>query len=179
MFPSYPTAVLGLGIAVNAILQVFYCNLPTDVLMANWYPRKNAAIMGWVTAAITLGGVVYLPIFNRVLEGNSITAAMRIFGIPVIIFDVICMFWVKNTPEELGLEPDGMPMSEEERQRIIAKKNKKNPWTLPKVLTNKRLLAFSVAWGLEFLVGVGIATVGVPILVSKGISQSQAVSLAA
>lgn len=177
--PSYPTMVLGLGIAVNAILQVFYCNLPTNVLMANWYPRKNAVVMGWVTAAITLGGAVYLPLFNRALENKGIVSAMRLFGIPVVIFGIVCCFWVKNTPEEVGLEPDGMPMSDEERRKIIAKKNERNPWTLPKVLSNKRMLAFSVAWGLEFMAGVGFATVGVPVLVSKGMTQGQAVSLAA
>lgn len=179
LFPSYPTAILGIGIAVNAIMQPFYCNLPTNILMANWYPRKNAVVMGWVTGAIALGGVIYLPIFNRVMQSSGIDTAMRMFGIPVIIFGVICIFWVKDTPEQMGLEPDGMPMSDEERQKIIAKKNEKNPWTLPKVLTNKRMLAFSVAWGLEFIVLVGVSTVGIPILTSKGMSQNEAVALAA
>ena len=179
LFPTYPTMLLGIGIAVNAIMQPFYCNLPTNILMANWYPRKNAVVMGWVTGAIALGGVVYLPIFNKVMQGSGIDQAMRLFGIPVIIFGILCIFWVKDTPEQLGLEPDGMPMTEEERQRIVAKKNERNPWTLPKVLTNKRMLAFSVAWGLEFIVLVGISMVGIPILTSKGMTQDVAVGLAA
>lgn len=176
--PIYPVALVGVGVGINAILQVFYGNMATTVLMKNWYPRKNAVVMGWVTAGVAGGGVIMLPIFNNLLQKNGVTSAMAIFGIFFIIIGVVDFIFIRNTPEELGFDPDGEPMTEEQKKIHKNVQGERNPWTIGKVLTNKKLFLASVGWGLEMLALAGALSCAIPIMVSKGLDQSRAVAIA-
>lgn len=178
IIPRSPIAMACFGVALNAVLQVFYGNMSTTVLMKNWYPRKNAVVMGWVTAGVALGGVVMLPIFNSVLQDKGITLAMGIFGALFIAIGIIDFILIRDEPEQLGFDPDGMPMTEEERKIHMSTKKEKNPWTLKKVFSNSRMVAISIGWGLENLSLTGALSCAILIMVDKGVPQNKAVAVA-
>lgn len=179
LIPFFPTAIIGVGVALNAILQVFYGNMSTTVLMKNWYPRKNAVVMGWVTTGVAVGGIAMLPLFNNVLHSKGVIFAMAAFGISFIIIGIIDFIFIKDEPEMLGFDPDGMPMTEEERKIHMGTKKERNPWTLKKVFTNSRMLAISIGWGVENLALSGALSCAIPIMISKGVAQERAVAIAA
>lgn len=176
--PKCPAAFACFGVALNAVLQVFYGNMSTTVLMKNWYPRKNAVVMGWVTAGTAIGGFIMLPIFNSAIQSKGLDTAMAIFGILFIVIAVLDLILVRDTPEMCGFDPDGMPMSAEEQKIHLGTKKEKNPWTLKKIFTNKRMVAMSVGWGLELMCITGTLSCAILIMISKGIEQKQAVTIA-
>ncbi len=64
------------------------------------------------------------------------------------------------------------------KSEIFAAKNVKSPWKVGQILTNKSFLFASLGWGLELMAMLGISTVGVNILIEKGVSSGMAVTVA-
>ncbi len=179
----YPTSLLGIGVIINAVCHIFYCTVSTAVLLANWYPRKNESISGYVTAAVAVASVLYLPIMSWLNSAYGIQVAMAVFGVVLFVYGLACTKWVVETPEALGLDPDGIPWTEEEkleldRAKAAAASSGKSPWTFAKIMTNKDFLCVSVSFGVVFLGLSGFNAVGVPALKAIGMSSVFATTIA-
>ncbi len=179
----YPSSLIGIGVIINAVAHIFYCTVPTAIILGNWFPRKNETITGYVTGAIIVGSLVFLPLMTWLNNNYGIPVAMAVFGIIIFVYGLICIRWVVVTPEEVGLDPDGIPYTEEEKLEKAEKEKKaateKCPWTYRKILTNKSFLLVGLGFGLEFLALVGFSSVGVPAMTSKGLDAGFATTIAA
>ena len=84
-------------------------------------------------------------------------------GVAILLLVPVTFFWIKDTPEEAGLTPDGADMSAEEVERLRAEMaDHHSQWTLPKLLKNREAWLISLGFGLLFIVTVGIVTQLVP-----------------
>ena len=75
-------------------------------------------------------------------------------GIAIIfwILAVLCIFTIKNTPEEAGTYPDGDPNTDKEALAKVAMEfaQYKSPFTLGKLFTRKETWQLMFGWGLPW-----------------------------
>lgn len=154
--PFSPNAVvLGLLIGLGQLFGGMYCSISTMMMVSKWFPRKKGTVMGIITAAGILSSGVMLPLFSKAYLAFGITNAMIIFGFVLIAYGVVSIFWLKETPQEVGLMPDNMPMSEEEQQAMVAAANAKSTWSYRQLLKCPKFWCVSLGWGFQL---IGLAT---------------------
>jgi len=94
------SVVVGLGHAGTHIL-------PVSMLITNWFNKKRGLAMGIVFTASGIGGMVFSPLANHLIEIYGWRNSYLILGIALAVMCIPTTFFMKKTPEELGLFPDG------------------------------------------------------------------------
>lgn len=153
-------------------------NVATGALTANWFPRKRSLALGLSASGMPIASAVFVPVFSVLIDRYHINGALSIVGIVVILLGIISIFWVKNTPEEMGLPPDGdesgLEELEETRREI---ENYISDWTIPRLISNKTVWTQSICYGLLFLTTSGIVSQMVPRLMEQGHDKAFGLSM--
>ena len=145
-----------------------------SALIANWFPQRRGYALGWGSIGLPLATAIFVPVFAIMIAKLGIGGAFNLFGGVIIAFALICVFWIKNTPEEVGLPPDGdYSISKEELEENLKEfRTYISPWTTARLLKNKTVWIMSFCYGLIFLVTVGLVSQMVPRLMSLGYAQN-------
>ena len=84
--------------------------LANSVLVARWYRRDRATMLGRTTLGITLGQVVVLPLAGLLVGRFGTTIAYLVLGAIVLVAVVpVAGLLLRDDPAELGQHPDGSP----------------------------------------------------------------------
>lgn len=166
---SSNTVFIGAMIIVSNLASALYCSVTTMVMVSRWFPRTKGTVMGIITAAGIGSNGVCLPIFSAILTKVGIHAAMYTFGGLLILYGIVSIFWVKDSPEEVGLMPDNRPMSDEERKQLSANESTSTNWTYKKLFKNVRFWMVSLGWGLNLFSVTGVVMVAVTHMVGRGV----------
>jgi len=76
------------------------------VLISSWYHGKQGLPLGLAFSGSGLGGAISIPIVAGIIERFGWQTAYQIMGVSgLAIMLPVVLFLVKNTPEEMGLEP--------------------------------------------------------------------------
>ncbi len=121
----FGAATLGLGFLVLAgtsSLVRFYLTMgclvalgsaalgpvSSNTAVARWFVRRRGRALGVATAGISMGGVLFVPLTQLLIDRFGwrvafvgLAAAVVLRGIPPVAL------WMRRSPEEMGLEPDG------------------------------------------------------------------------
>jgi sugar phosphate permease len=173
------TTILGffLGIFAFAVLVNGIGWTTTNTLVSNWFIRKRGLAFGISTMGLPLATAAFVPVVNFLITRYGISRAFLFTGVAILLLAPVTFFWIKDTPEEAGLTPDGADMSPEEIERLRAEMaHHQSQWTIPKLLKNREAWLISLGFGLLFIVTVGIVTQLVPRLTDRGFSQDAAVA---
>lgn len=77
-------------------------------LIGKWFVRKRGKALGFYGAAKGLGGVL-LPLLAYLISLYGWRATLLIMGVSTLLFIPAFAFFLRKTPEECGLLPDGDP----------------------------------------------------------------------
>lgn len=166
-----------LGIFAFAVLVNGIGWTTTNTLVSNWFIRKRGLAFGISTMGLPLATAAFVPAVNLLINHYGISRAFFFIGVAVLLLAPVTFFWIRDTPEEAGLTPDGVDMSAEEVARLRAEvTDHSSQWTIPKLLKNREAWLISLGYGLLFIVTVGIVTQLVPRLTDRGFSQDAAVA---
>ena len=83
--------------------------LPHGTIIARWFTTQRGLAMGIVAAGVAAGGIVLPPLVSYVITAYGWRTGFALLGIlaPIIILPVVSLV-TRNTPEEVGLQPDGI-----------------------------------------------------------------------
>lgn len=150
--------------AINFIVANVQLNLIPNNIMNVWFPKKKGTALGWATMGMPICTATIVVILSALIQKTgSVSGAYTIFGIIIIVFGIVSFFWVKNSPEEMGLYPDNEKISAEEME-----KNKKmlqshvSEWTMGKLLKNRNTWGIGIGLGLMWATTVGIVSQLIP-----------------
>ncbi|MGH7820788.1 MAG: MFS transporter, partial [Candidatus Binatia bacterium] len=80
----------------------------SNTAVARWFVRRRGTALGISTAGISMGGVIFVPLTQFLIDrvgwrGAFLGIAMLVVlvGVPPIAL------WMRRSPEEMGLAPDG------------------------------------------------------------------------
>ena len=84
------------------------------MMCANWYIKYRGRMMGWITIGAPLFSVVGVNLLSTLcMQGPD--KGYMIFGGILAVIGVVSIFVLKDSPEDMGLYPDGLdhpPISE-------------------------------------------------------------------
>ena len=172
------TTIMGFALCLIAI-RIFTCGIgftTTNTLVSNWFIKRRGIAFGIATIGLPLATALYVPIASALIQRFSISTAFLIIGIVIIALAPITFFWIKNTPEETGLNPDNADLTKEEIARLKAEvESTESNWSVAKLLKNKEVWLISLSYGFLFVVTIGIVTQLVPRMMDQGYEMNKAV----
>jgi len=82
--------------------------IPYGYLLSRWFRAKRGRAVGIATSGIGLGGVIFSPVANRLIEEFGWRLSYVIIGSGALLLTLpLIILLVKEDPSELGLLPDG------------------------------------------------------------------------
>jgi MFS family permease len=152
---------------LQTILALGTTHVAFTRVIALWFDRKRGLALGLALAGLGVGGFIWPPYVQWLIEAFGwrmayVALAGTIF---VVSFPVIALV-VRNTPQSMGLQPDGDPTPPVGTA----------PAGLPPGLTVAEALRSGTFWTMLvafLLIGLSITSVQlslVPLLVSRGVT---------
>jgi MFS family permease len=148
-------------------------------LTNTWFIRWRARAMTLNSAAYGLGGVLIAPLLSMIVNNWGWRWGAAAAGFAFLLFGLPLCMTIRNSPEEMGLLPDGeaQPSSQDV-----------NPSSTPKIageadVTASQAIRSFAFWALVFGAAVrnasyhAISTHFIPMMIWKGMSQQQATLL--
>ncbi len=152
----------------------------TGAVLAKWFRRHRAAVLGISMAGASIGGLLIVPFANYLIEATNWRISWVVLGGLILVFALPAAFLIiRENPQDVGLEPDGdsTPPREVGRSSQPAYVPPRGPlesdsWT--------RAFRSAPIWqmcGAYFVCGATTAIMGthfVPYAVDKGFTESYA-----
>ncbi len=157
--------------------------LPAWTVVAKWFKRGWSLAWGVLAVGAGLGGLVCAPSAAFLITHFGWRAAFVILGIMIWVVAIPLALVVRNSPQEMGLLPDGDPPATgtPPGNGSTSEAQEKNPGPLPAVdYTLKQALKSNAFWMIAisfFFQGMAHSTVTVhtvPALTDAGIPMEQA-----
>ena len=83
----------------------------TGALLAKWFRRKRATVIGLNAAGASLGSLVLVPFAMYLLQATNWRVTWVILGCLVLLLALpLALLFIRDDPSKLGLRPDGDPL---------------------------------------------------------------------
>src|SRR5262245_6250300 len=93
----------------------------TSALLSKWFHRQRATAMALTTTGSSVGGLLLVPLTVYLIGLVGWRMAWVVLGLLVLILVVpVAFFLLRDSPEEMGLRPDGdAPLSDTEQAKPV------------------------------------------------------------
>lgn len=151
-FIAFP--MMGLGWSCLSTIAV-------SATIAPWFERYQGKAISTVLLGASLGGMLGVPITLLLVSWLGFSWAMTTIGIVVVTSVVpISLFVLRRRPEDMGLQPDGLPL--DDAPTVAANRN----WTRSQALNTFALRSTIVTFGIALMVQLGFLSQQVKLLQS-------------
>ncbi|MCW1403135.1 MFS transporter [Novosphingobium sp. MW5] len=156
--------VYGLLVApANLLIGPLACT----VLLTRWFAKRRGTALGVAIAGISVGGVIFPPVMQYLLENLEWRMGLRALALIVLAITLLTTAFIVNYPADRGLNPDGAAVDAE--ASLAANKVRTIPATT--------LLRDPTFWMIAVLVAT--VTAGLKGMVTNLVSLATDVGIAA
>jgi len=179
MLLSQAHSVLVVGIAYIGFVGLGFMTLAfqgTSVIVNNWFDKYKAMAMSILQVGASFGAFILVPLLAYIIDSMGWREAAFVAGVIIIVLGIPGVVFSRNTPEEVGLGPDGIP-----RDPVLTSRSPMAPELTG--LTAMQAARTTVFWTLSFATVFSTAATFtlllhfVPILVWKGMTPLGAAGL--
>lgn len=121
--------------------------LPSNAAVARWFVRRRGQALGVATAGISMGGVVFVPLTQWLIERGGWRNAFMWLAVIVLAAAVppVALF-MRRSPESMGLRPDGEPRRS--GAEPAAAREIERSWTAAQALRSRNFWLVTAAFAL-------------------------------
>lgn len=124
-------------------------------LVANWLPKKKGIVMGYTTMGHNFASAFYVAIMTGLIATmGSMNKASWLPGVAAIILGIVGFIFMRNTPQERGINPDNV--SDEVYASEYDTAEDDSDWTTIKLLKTKETWFAAIFTGLFQICSVGV-----------------------
>ena len=124
-------------------------------LVANWFPKKKGIVMGYTTMGHNFASAFYVAIMTGLITTmGSMNKASWLPGVAAIILGIVGFIFMRNTPQERGINPDNV--SDEVYASEYDTAEDDSDWTTIKLLKTKETWFAAIFTGLFQICSVGV-----------------------
>ncbi len=160
---------------VGGIMSAGY--IAGGTLVAQWFPKKKGVVMGYTTMGHNLASAFYVPLITWLVGSLGVEKGVMVPAIASIILGIAGLLFIKNTPQERGLNPDNVSDEVFKKEYYTENVDHDGGWTTGKLLKTKELWLAAITTGFFQICSVGVMSQLVVRNVSLGFTQVQAVSI--
>lgn len=124
-------------------------------LVANWFPKKKGIVMGYTTMGHNFASAFYVAIMTGLIATmGSMNKASWLPGVAAIILGIVGFIFMRNTPQERGINPDNV--SDEVYASEYDTAEDDSDWTTIKLLKTKETWFAAIFTSLFQICSVGV-----------------------
>ena len=124
-------------------------------LVANWFQKKKGIVMGYTTMGHNFASAFYVAIMTGLIATmGSMNKASWLPGVAAIILGIVGFIFMRNTPQERGINPDNV--SDEVYASEYDTAEDDSDWTTIKLLKTKETWFAAIFTGLFQICSVGV-----------------------
>ena len=119
-------------------------NLLTTVPVAKWFVHKRGRATSFASAGLGIGGTVFAPVHTLLIDSFGWRTAWVASGVILMVIVIpITLTFVRRTPEDMGLRPDGArdeaPFDSPQGAPSPARSQEEAAWTVREALRTATL----------------------------------------
>lgn len=149
----------------------------SNTAVARWFVRRRGRALGIATAGISMGGVIFVPLTQAMIDAFGwrqaflgLAAIVVVVGVPPIAL------WMRGSPESMGLRPDGEESSTSgEGAAMLAYEAELERSVDPReAIRGKTFWVIALAFGLTVSGLSAILLHQIPYLLDQGVAAATA-----
>lgn len=160
---------------VGGIMSAGY--IAGGTLVTQWFPKKKGVVMGYTTMGHNLASAFYVPFITVLVNTFGVEKGVIVPAILSIILGIIGLIFIRNTPQEYGLNPDNVSDEVYRNEYHIDEADKDGGWTVIELLKVKELWLAAITTGFFQICSVGVMSQLVVRNMSLGFTEVQAISI--
>ena len=154
-----------LGFATGRVIFHVPVQIGSGAVVSRWFIRKRGRAIGVIYLAGAVGNILGIQIASLVISHWSIGAAWIALGITVVAVSVLpAALLIVERPEDIGLEPDGLPSpnpaivrgAETVEPQALPSQGEVD-WTVREAMGTKSLWVLTGVVGALFLIQAGVS----------------------
>jgi MFS family permease len=146
-------------------------------LSANWWVRSRGRALGIITIAFPLSTATFTFIGTKGIAAWGYQAFYTGFGLVNVLVCLLGIWLVHEKPESIGLSPDGIPFTEQEKIEIAQKAKFQSKWNFKRIIKTKEIWAFAFSFALLGMLVGTIMSQLIPVFTSSGIPINKALGM--
>jgi MFS family permease len=149
----------------------------SNTAVARWFVKRRGTALGVSTAGISMGGVIFVPLTQLLIDRFGWRSAF--LGLAAVV--VACgmppvALWMRGSPEEMGLLPDGEPHPErsDARDRGLLEVELERSFSPREAVRSRDFWLIAIAFGLTVSGLSAVLLHQIPHLLDQGVSPRTA-----
>ncbi|HEY7168980.1 MAG TPA: MFS transporter [Candidatus Binatia bacterium] len=173
---SYLTLIIVYMGVVSLSFQAGFMDAPM-VIANTWFVRLRTMAMSIISASVNVGGFLLTPLLASAVFHWGWRPAAFANGLAFLILGLPIAILVRRSPESMGLRPDGDPVDAGVAHRGGDKQPTETNFTLREALRTSPFWYLTIGTAFRVVTLTAITVHYVPILVWKGLSETEAAFL--
>ncbi len=150
-----------------------------SALINNWFYRRKATAMSGFQAIDSLAPVFLVWVLDRTIRSAGLETASTAIGLILLATVLPLSFFIKNTPEGMGLTMDGDPSPEDQKwenleEQVTFKPPRPAEYSVKWAMRTATYWILVLATALRLIAKSAIMIHIIPIIVSKGVDRGDA-----
>ena len=156
-------------------------------LVATWFPKKKGVVMGYTTMGHNLASAFYVQLVAILIApmvagteniGSNFSTGIIPIGVAAIVLGILGMIFIRNTPQERGLNPDNVSDEVYKAEYDTTDEVEGDGgWTTGKLLATKELWLAAITTGFFQICSVGVMSQLVIRNTQLGFTQQEAMNV--
>ncbi len=168
--------IYGIIISIGMSAMLY---LPAFVVIAKWFNRKLSRAYMVLAVGAGLSGIICAPAINALIERYGWRVAYLVIGIVIWIVVLPLSMVIKESPEKMGLRPDGDPPANDTAEETEAGGDNQEfagstDFTLKQAVSTLTFWVIAVTFFFQSLGHSVVFVHAVPVLTDAGISAKMA-----
>lgn len=183
--PTLAVYTVAMCFVFGSIMSAGY--VAGGTLVATWFPKKKGVVMGYTTMGHNLASAFYVQLVALLIApmvegteniGSNFSNGIIPIGVGAIILGVLGMIFIRNTPQERGINPDNVSDEVYKAEYDTADEvDGDGGWTTGKLLCTKELWLAAITTGFFQICSVGVMSQLVIRNTQLGFTQQQAMNV--
>lgn len=176
-FIGNPPSLLGYTIAYTFLIGSSMSSgyVAGGALVAKWFPKKKGLVMGYTTAGLNIASATWVLLMTKLSGAMTFEKAVIIPCIAVVILGLIGLFFIKDTPQEAGQNPDNVSDEVYAKEYDTKNEAEDDRWTTGQPLRMKEVWTVGLATGILQLCSTGVMSQLVSRNIELGMDANKAV----
>lgn len=176
-FIGNPPSLLGYTIAYTFLIGSSMSSgyVAGGALVAKWFPKKKGLVMGYTTAGLNIASATWVLLMTKLSGVMTFEKAVIIPCIAVVILGLIGLFFIKDTPQEAGQNPDNVSAEVYAKEYDTKNEAEDDRWTTGQLLRMKEVWTVGLATGILLLCSTGVMSQLVSRNIELGMDANKAV----
>ena len=183
--PSIAVYTIAMCFVYGSIMSAGY--VAGGTLVATWFPKKKGVVMGYTTMGHNFASAFYVQLVAILIApmmagteniGENFSSGIIPIGIAAIVLGILGMIFIRNTPQERGLNPDNVSDEVYKNEYDTADEvDGDGGWTTGALLKTKELWLAAITTGAFQICSVGVMSQLVIRNTQLGFTQQQAMNV--